>query len=221
MLFIFDWDGTLIDSTSRIVGAMQAAASAVGIEVLDTEVIRNIIGLGLPEAIAQLYPALTVEQRLKLQAAYSQCYVAADQSPCEWFPGVRETLDHLKRQGFALAVATGKSRRGLHRVLGQLDMLEYFDATRCADETQSKPHPQMLHELLAELGVEAGGAVMIGDTEYDMAMARSAAMPRIAVSYGAHAIERLLSYEPALVVDEFSQLRDWRLSPDMAPAISI
>jgi len=112
----------------------------------------------------------------------------------------------LKEQEFHLAIATGKSRRGLDRVLAQLDLRDFFDATRCADETRSKPHPQMLHELLDELRMSVEQAVMIGDTEYDLAMARSAGMPRIAVDYGAHAIERLLPYEPALVLTEFAQL---------------
>jgi len=126
------------------------------------------------------------------------------------FPGVLATLQKLKGQEFHLAIATGKSRRGLDRVLAQLDLLDFFDATRCADETRSKPHPQMLHELLDELRMSAEQAVMIGDTEYDLAMARSAGMPRIAVDYGAHAIERLLPYEPALVLTEFAQLLAYR-----------
>jgi phosphoglycolate phosphatase len=125
---------------------------------------------------------------------------------------VRDTLQQLKDEGCTLAVATGKSRRGLSRVLDQLQMLDFFHATRCADETQSKPHPQMLHELLDELVVPVERAVMIGDTEYDMAMAQAAAMPRIGVSYGAHAADRLLPYQPELVIDEFAQLLDWRKS---------
>lgn len=212
MLFIFDWDGTLLDSTGRIVAAMQAAAGELGIEWRSTEQVRNIIGLGLPEAIVHLYPQLPATDRQALQVAYSRHYVAADQQPCAWFPMVRDTLQQLKDEGCTLAVATGKSRRGLRRVLEQLQMLDFFHATRCADETQSKPHPQMLHELLDELAMPVERAVMIGDTEYDMAMAQAAAMPRIAVSYGAHAAERLLPYQPELVIDEFTQLLDWRKS---------
>ncbi|MDB6062110.1 MAG: family hydrolase [Verrucomicrobiaceae bacterium] len=212
MLFIFDWDGTLLDSTGRIVDAMRAAAAELGIEVLSVEQVRNIIGLGLPEAIIALYPLLSVSDRELLQAAYSRHYVAADQQPCAWFPTVRETLHQLKGAGFTLAVATGKSRRGLKRVLEQLGMLDFFHATRCADETQSKPHPQMLHELVQELSVPLEHAVMIGDTEYDMAMAEAAGMARIGVSYGAHAAERLWSYRPELVMDEFKQLLTWQQS---------
>jgi phosphoglycolate phosphatase len=212
MLFIFDWDGTLLDSTGRIIGAMHAAADELGIEWRSAEQVRNIIGLGLPEAIVHLYPQLAAAKRQALQVAYSRHYVASDQEPCAWYPMVRGTLQQLKDEGCILAVATGKSRRGLARVLDQLQMLDFFHATRCADETQSKPHPQMLHELLDELAMPVEHAVMIGDTEYDMAMAQAAAMPRIGVSYGAHAAERLLPYQPELVIDEFAQLLDWRKS---------
>lgn len=212
MLFIFDWDGTLLDSTGRIIGAMHAAADELGIEWRSAEQVRNIIGLGLPEAIVHLYPQMSAADRQALQIAYSRHYVAADQQPCAWYPMVRDTLQQLKDEGCILAVATGKSRRGLSRVLEQLQMLEFFHATRCADETQSKPHPQMLHELLDELAVPVERAVMIGDTEYDMAMAQAAAMPRIGVSYGAHAADRLLPYQPELVIDEFARLLDWRRS---------
>lgn len=214
MMFIFDWDGTLLDSTGRIVAAMQMAAAELDIEVLGSEQVRNIIGLGLPEAIIELYPELTPAGRQELQVAYSRHYVASDQQPCAWFPTVRATLQQLKDEGAILTVATGKSRRGLSRVLDQLEMLDFFHATRCADETQSKPHPQMLHELLEELDTPAAHAVMIGDTEFDMAMAQAAGVPRIGVSYGAHAAERLLQYRPELVLDEFAQLLDWRASKD-------
>jgi len=210
MLFIFDWDGTLIDSAHKIVGAMQAAISEQQLPSRSIDDTRNIIGLGLPEAIATLYPELTEADREVLRQGYVTHYLAADHQPCELFPGVLATLQKLKEQEFHLAIATGKSRRGLDRVLAQLDLLDYFDATRCADETRSKPHPQMLHELLDELRMSAEQAVMIGDTEYDLAMARSAGMPRIAVDYGAHAIERLLPYEPALVLTEFAQLLAYR-----------
>lgn len=209
MLFIFDWDGTLMDSTRKIVGAMEAAVAELGWPVRSADEIRNIIGLGLPEAIEYLFPDAPAAERQHLQTRYAHHYVAADQQPCEFFPGALATLDQLKARGHRLAVATGKSRRGMQRVLGQLDLHDYFHASRCADETRSKPHPQMLHELLAELRSSSAEAVMIGDTEYDMAMARSAGMARIAVGFGAHAVERLLPYEPALVLDNLQQLLGW------------
>jgi phosphoglycolate phosphatase len=209
MLFMFDWDGTLMDSTGRIIGAMEAAVLELGWPLRSAGEIREIIGLGLPEAIEFLFPEHPLAERQRLQVRYAEHYVAADQQPCAFFPGALAMLDQLKARGHLVAVATGKSRKGMRRVLGQLDMHDYFHASRCADETRSKPHPQMLDELLAELRADRADAVMIGDTEFDMAMARSAGMARIAVGFGAHAVERLLPYEPALVLDNLQQLLSW------------
>lgn len=209
MLFIFDWDGTLMDSTRKIVDAMQQAIVELGWPARSAVQVRDIIGLGLPEAILQLFPEAPLADRQQLQATYVRHFLAADHRPCEFFPGAMTMLEGLKERGHRVAVATGKSRRGMQRVLGQLDLHDFFHASRCADETRSKPHPQMLYELLTELRVDSAAAVMIGDTEYDMAMARSAGMARIAVNFGAHAVERLLPYEPALVLDNLQQLLAW------------
>lgn len=206
MLLVFDWDGTLIDSTVKIVRCMQRAAQQAGVEVLAHEVICQIIGLGLPEAIAELYPAQDADTRETVRQQYVHQFISVDQTPSPFFPGVEETLHCLRDTGFELAVATGKSRRGLDRVLEQLGMQDFFHATRCADETRSKPHPQMLHELLGCFGREAGEALMIGDTHFDMAMAREAGMARVAVSYGAHHRDQLLPYEPLACLDRFDQL---------------
>jgi phosphoglycolate phosphatase len=189
MLFIFDWDGTLMDSTRKIIGAMQSAIDQLGWPYRSADDVREIIGLGLPEAIEYLFPEAPLPERQRLQASYVKHFLESDQQPCEFFPGALATLEGLKERGHRLAVATGKSRRGMQRVLGQLDMHDYFHASRCADETRSKPHPQMLHELLA--------------------MARTAGMARIAVGFGAHPVERLLPYEPALVLDNLHELLSW------------
>lgn len=210
MLFIFDWDGTLSDSTAKITKAMQFAAGDMGWRPLDDHLIHNIIGLGLPEAICHLYPNVPALERQRLRDAYSAHFLALDEaSPSEFFPGVMGVLNRLKLDGHTLAIATGKSRKGLDRILGVLELGDFFDATRCADETASKPDPLMLEQLLGEFDVPPGDAVMIGDTEYDMEMARRICMPRIAVSYGAHHIERLQPYEPELCVDHFDQLLHW------------
>ncbi len=210
MLLIFDWDGTLSDSTAKITRAMQMAAGDLGWEPLADHLIHDIIGLGLPEAIHQLYPDVRVEDRSKLRDAYAARFLMLDEArPSDFFPGVKETLGSLKAQGHILAVATGKSRKGLDRIFGVLGLSNFFHATRCADETASKPNPLMLEELLKEFDVSASDAVMIGDTEYDMEMAKRIGMPRIAVSYGAHSIERLHGYEPALCLDRFDGLLAW------------
>lgn len=210
MLFIFDWDGTLIDSKAKITTAMQLAAEDVSLTPLDDHLIHDIIGLGLPEAIFRLYPNTDLLGRQRLRDAYAVRFLMLDEERAsDLFPGVIETLAQLKAGGHVLAVATGKSRKGLDRILDALGMVGFFHATRCADETASKPDPLMLEELLVEFGVAAGEAVMIGDTEYDMDMARRINMPRIAVSYGAHHIDRLHGYRPELCLDSFAQLLSW------------
>lgn len=206
MLLVFDWDGTLIDSTAKIVRCMQCAAEQVGVPVLSHEAICQIIGLGLPEAIAELYPAHDAATRETVRQQYVHFFISVDQTPSPFFAGVEETLHRLRDDGYTLAVATGKSRRGLDRVLGQLGMASFFHATRCADETRSKPHPQMLHELLAEAGCDVADALMVGDTHFDMAMAQAAGMARVAVSYGAHHPQQLLPYQPLACLDNFAEL---------------
>lgn len=209
MLCIFDWDGTLSDSAAKIVACMQASATDAGLPVLSFERTASIIGLGLPEAVADLYPEASPEQLERLRLGYSEHFVRADQIPSAFFDGVIDGLEDLKSQGFKIAVATGKSRRGLDRVLARLNMSEFFDSSRCADETRSKPHPLMLNELLAEFELKPSQAVMVGDTSFDLAMAEAIDMPRLGVSYGAHPRERLLAHTPDLLADEFHQIHQW------------
>lgn len=215
MLFIFDWDGTISDSTRKIIACMQRAAEDTGLPELAAKAVRNIIGLGLPEALKCLYPEADDGQRSLLRANYRKHFIAADQQPSAFYPGVMDTLEQLRAQGHHLAVATGKSRVGLNRVFDNLQLHGFFHGSRCADETSSKPHPQMLYELLLEFGLEAGEAVMIGDTEYDMEMAQRALMRRIAVSYGAHHIDRLRVYNPVLCVDSFQDLLRWQVGVEI------
>ncbi|HEY8940440.1 MAG TPA: HAD-IA family hydrolase [Cellvibrio sp.] len=210
MLFIFDWDGTLSDSKAKITTAMQLAAEDLGWVPLGDHLVHNIIGLGLPEAIQRLYPDVSAGDRQRLREAYAARFLMLDEArPSDFFPGVADTLRHLKEQGHTLTIATGKSRKGLDRIFGVLGLSDFFHATRCADETASKPDPLMLQELLSQFGADPEDAVMIGDTEYDMEMAKNIAMPRIAVSYGAHHVDRLHVYEPVLCLDRFDELLSW------------
>jgi phosphoglycolate phosphatase len=211
VLIIFDWDGTLSDSTSKIVHCVQQAAYRTGFPVLSDDAVLNIIGLGLPEAMQVLYPQLNDEEKERIRLAYIDCFLQVDQSPSPFFDGVEDGLQHLKKAGYRMAVATGKSRRGMNRVLDRLNMQHFFDASRCADETASKPHPLMLQELLDEFSINADQAVMVGDTEYDMDMAKQLNMPRAAVSYGAHHIDRMMPYQPSVCIDRFSELVEWVL----------
>lgn len=207
MLLIFDWDGTLIDSTRKITHCVQQAAKAVGLPVLSHSKTKSIIGLGLPEAIQTLYPEADADSREQLRVAYSDLFLSSDQNnSCELYDGVAAGLQQLKNQGHTLAVATGKSRQGLNRVLSSFDWLDFFAATRCADETASKPNPLMLHQLLNELDTPVEQALMIGDTTFDLAMAKKAGMRSIGVSYGAHPVENLQPLQPISIIDHFSEL---------------
>lgn len=206
MLLIFDWDGTLIDSAAKIVTCMQYAAEESGVDPLPDEPIRQIIGLSLPQAIAVLYPHESPALHEDIRQRYVSHYIGMDQTPTPLFAGVTETLHTLRDAGYTLAVATGKARRGLDRVLEQMGMQKFFHATRCADETRSKPHPQMLHELLDFFVCAPEQALMVGDSSYDMEMAQAAGVPRVAVSYGAHSVEQMLRYEPVACLDQFADL---------------
>ena len=206
MLLIFDWDGTLIDSAAKIVTCMQYAAEESGVDPLPDEPIRQIIGLSLPQAIAVLYPHESPALHEDIRQRYVSHYIGMDQTPTPLFAGVTETLHTLRDAGYTLAVATGKARRGLDRVLEQMGMQKFFHATRCADETRSKPHPQMLHELLDFFVCASEQALMVGDSSYDMEMAQAAGVPRVAVSYGAHSVEQMLRYEPVACLDQFADL---------------
>jgi len=207
-LIVFDWDGTLMDSETQIVHALQAAIQDMALETRSIEECRNIIGLGLREAVDALYPGRDEGFLDRFVANYRHHWFAnTDHS--DLFPGSRETLTLLKEAGFVLAVATGKGRTGLDRVLADTGMEHLFAATRCSDETQSKPHPQMLQEILRETAIEARYALMVGDTEYDLKMANEAGVGPVAVNYGVHAHERLLRHDPLVCLDNITELVDW------------
>ena len=208
-LLIFDWDGTLCDSVDRIATCIRLAAADNGLAVPSYAAASDIIGLGLKECIDQLFPGLAESDAEHFAVAYSARFREQDTSPCAFFPGVLDTLSDLQESGYILAVATGKSRAGLDRVLMATGLFEFFDSSRCADETLSKPHPLMLEELLVQFDVRASDAVMVGDTEFDLAMARNANVPAIAVSYGAHNVDRLLKYKPIASIDSFSDIKKY------------
>lgn len=212
MLYIFDWDGTLCDSLAKIVHCTRAAAAELGLPTPTEDAVKNIIGLSLRPAIQQVFPGLSEKDLQNLLAGYSKHFIADQERGMDFYPGVRDTLDALHDAGHHLAIATGKSRRGLDRILDAMDLQDYFHGSRCADETQSKPHPQMLSELLDEFAIAPEAAVMIGDTEYDMDMAQQLEMPRIAVSYGAHHIDRLRPFEPVRCLDRMPELLEWDAS---------
>jgi phosphoglycolate phosphatase len=209
-LLIFDWDGTLADSIGRIVEAMRVAARMSGRPERDELAIKGIIGLGLPEAIRTLYPDISAEDLISFRQHYADSYMGMDhQAPSPLFAHVREAIEQFRADGYQLAVATGKARRGLDRVLSAHGWLDWFDATRAADETASKPDPLMLHEILQHCGVAPERALMVGDSSFDLLMARNAGMDCVAVGYGAQSLESLRQYQPHLAIECFSELRAW------------
>jgi phosphoglycolate phosphatase len=208
-LVVFDWDGTIMDSETKIVRCMQAAACDLKIPDPGVAAIRDIIGLGLNEAMQVLFPGSAASDKARLAERYRRHFLELDNTAMPLFPGVVEGLTRLAEQGYLLAVATGKARRGLNRVLDETGMRQLFVTSRCADETCSKPHPQMLEEILDQTGTETGRALMVGDTVYDMQMAQSARVTGLGVSYGVHPRERLLECGAFACVDSFREVCAW------------
>ncbi len=208
-LLVFDWDGTLMDSQGRIVACLARALEETGLPPLAPERLSNVIGLGLPEAARQLLPHVPESVVERFIAAYRRHYLSDKGEATPLFPGARETLQALHEAGFLLAVATGKSRRGLARSLEETGCGDLFLASRCADECFSKPHPQMLQDIMTDLDTPPEQTLMIGDTEYDLLMAANAGTASVAVSYGVHERERLLSHNPLACLDAIEEILPW------------
>lgn len=211
-LIVFDWDGTLMDSEARIVDCLRAAIADLRLAPRSDNQLRNIIGLGLQEALRTLYPELDSQDHGRLTAQYREHFLGNQKAASPLFVGARELIEELYRRDYMLAVATGKGRIGLDKVLDETELRDYFHYTRCADESFSKPHPQMMLDILDWTGVEAQQALMVGDTEYDLQMAHNAGTSSVAVSYGVHEKPRLLACKPLACVDNMQQLRNWLLN---------
>jgi phosphoglycolate phosphatase len=207
-LIVFDWDGTLMDSTATIAKAIQGAAKDLGLPVPSDQAASHVIGLGLMEAMQAVMPDIDPALYPRMVERYRYHFLAKDHE-LVLFDGVREMLAELSQQGYFLAVATGKSRVGLNRALNAVGLLSLFDATRCADETFSKPHPAMLQELTRELGQDMRRTVMIGDTTHDLLMANNAGAAGIAVEYGAHPLNQLEACKPVFSAKTVRELHDW------------
>lgn len=208
-LLVFDWDGTLMDSEARIVESALIAIGELKLPPRTRDAIRDIIGLGLPEAMQALYPELPGSNHASLIERYRTHFLAEGGVPMPLFPGARETLDTLRARGHMLAVATGKSRRGLDRALAETGLAPLFAATRCADETRSKPDPRMLLEIMDEVGGDPAQTLMIGDSEFDLQMAAGAGIAAVGVGYGVKDCERLLDYRPLTCLDAIEELPAW------------
>ena len=207
-LIVFDWDGTLMDSAAAIVQALQAAAVDIGVEPPSEARARHIIGLGLYEALQHAMPDLTHEHYAALTERYRYHYLARDHE-LVLFDGATALVDSLANQGRMLAVATGKTRKGLDRAFAHSGLGPLFHDSRCADECHSKPHPQMLFELMEAFAVAPERTLMIGDTTHDLLMAKNAGTASLAVSYGAHPRGELLAVASAGCVDSMAELSRW------------
>ncbi|MDH4273585.1 MAG: HAD-IA family hydrolase [Gammaproteobacteria bacterium] len=208
-LLVFDWDGTLMDSPARIVACFQAAAKQLQLAVPSAQAVRDIIGLGMRESVLSLYPTHSDPDIQRFVECYRHFDSGADTTPTPLFEGVKTMLEDFERRGYLLAVATSKGRRGLDRVLRETELQPVFHITRCIDEAQSKPHPQMLLDILAYTGVEATDALMIGDTEYDLLMARNAGVDGAGVACGAHPRDRLERCAPVVCLDHIVHFPGW------------
>lgn len=207
-LLVFDWDGTLLDSAGAIVRAIQAACLDLDLPPPSDRQARHVIGIGLVDAMRHAVPDLPAERYKDMVDRYRFHYLSGDHE-LSLFEGVPEMLASLKQAGHVLTVATGKSRAGLERALDHSGLRQYFQASRCADECHSKPHPQMLEELMAEFGMANAATIMIGDTSHDLLMARNAGVDGLAVTYGAHPHDHLLEHKPVACLRTVAELDQW------------
>lgn len=207
-LIVFDWDGTLMDSAGAIVRAIQAACRDLGLPEPSNAQARHVIGLGLADALQHAVPDLPADRYPEMVERYRYHYLSRDHE-LALFAGVEAMIGDLSVAGHWLAVATGKSRIGLDRALGHSGLRDSFHASRCADECFSKPHPQMLQELMLEFGISPERTLMIGDTSHDIQMAANAGVDGLAVCYGAHTKEFLLEYAPLACLHSIDELSAW------------
>ncbi|OUR61310.1 HAD family hydrolase [Colwellia sp. 39_35_sub15_T18] len=206
-LVIFDWDGTLMDSVDRIVSSMQSAAKTVGLSIPSNDEVKQIIGLSLTVALQALFVGITDEQVDAMLGQYKYEYIEGDATPTPLFDNAVNLLTELKQKNKLLAVATGKGREGLNRVLKVSNTNDFFHTTRCAGEMPSKPDPTMLNSILAELAIAPHEAVMIGDTSHDLKMAQAAGVDSIGVTFGVHDSDTLDKYQPKKIVNSLAELQ--------------
>jgi phosphoglycolate phosphatase len=207
-LLVFDWDGTLMDSAAHIASALQASFRDLGLPVPSTQNARHVIGLGLEDAMTYLNPGLDRLRYAEVADRYRVHFLAGDKD-VELFPDVADGIPALNHEGYLMAVATGKSRRGLDRSLAATALLPFFHASRCADEGFPKPHPEMLQTIMEMMGTQPDRTLMIGDTTHDLQMAQNAGVPAVAVTYGAHLTDDLERMNPVGCVGSFGQLLQW------------
>jgi phosphoglycolate phosphatase len=208
-LLVFDWDGTIMDSAANIIECVREAAKDLDLEIPSDDAIRNIIGLGLREAVIEMFPGIDDDQIWKVVERYRVHFLDHKRKPSQLFVGAEDVLREVAERDYLMAVATGKGRAGLDRVFKHTGLGDLFHTSRCADESFSKPNPDMLLQIMDEMGATGEETLMIGDTDYDMQMALNAGAHRLAVSYGSHTQERLMKSEPLGLLDDIRELPAW------------
>lgn len=208
-VIIFDWDGTLVDSTARIIDSMQIAAASVELPTLTDYAIQQIIGLGLPEALKRLWPHITATELELMRTHYSANFSFHSEVRADFFPSAHDFFEELRSMGYLLAVATGKTRKGLDEMLDGMAVRDVFEITRCADETTSKPDPHMLTEILSELNLSSSQALMVGDTSFDLDMAKAINMDSVGMTHGAHENDVLLASGAKSLCTSLNDLLNW------------
>jgi len=206
-LIIFDWDGTLIDSIDWIARCLQNAANDTRHAIPDYQSAKDVIGLSIEKAIAALFPDANENEVNTLVGHYEKAYFSKKISRDDLFTGVFDMLEALKKNGYLLAIATGKTREGLDEALNATGTVDLFSITRCADETQSKPHPKMLEEIMTHLQISPERVVMVGDSTHDLQMAINAGIASIGVASGSHDADQLLQYQPLHCLSNPVELR--------------
>ena len=203
---VFDWDGTLMDSITKIVETMQSSAKHHGYPVPDYDQAKDVIGISLLPALKQLFNIHDEIAAMELLHTYKEHFKEHTQTDSPLFSGAVELLETLKQRGYLLAVATGKGRQGLNSNWHHSNTEHFFTASKTADDAQSKPSPDMLQQILSELDLSADQVLMVGDTTYDMAMAEAINIDRIGVSFGVHSADTLQKHKPLAVIDELHEL---------------
>jgi len=207
-LIIFDWDGTLVDSIDWITHCLKKAASLQGFNIPDDQAARDTIGLSIQKAMTKLFPGINQNIQDQMTESYRQEYFSKQMTEDDLFAGINEMLISLKQMDYQLAIATGKNRSGLDKALHGTGLNDFFHITRCADETASKPSPNMLEEIIEETGISRERTVMIGDSVHDLKMASNAGMASIAVSCGANSVEQLELHNPLLILQQTTTVLD-------------
>ena len=207
-LVIFDWDGTLMDSTARIISCMQKTAKIVGLPIPTPTKVKSIIGLSMDAVLDHIFPGSENKQRKELIDIYRQQYIELDTTPSPLFEGSLSLLNWLKEKDYIIAVATGKARVGLNRALSSVDMLDFFEYSICADEAMSKPHPEMVNRLLADTAIPAEKTIVIGDSVHDLKMANNAGVDAIGVTSGANTFDELLVHAPLKIYQEVHHIQE-------------